>query len=290
MTLPHNFGGPWTQAKLEALQKYLRAYMQIFTKNEKAKYFTTVYVDAFAGTGYRTITDKDEQFLFKDLQEEDNQQFLKGSARIALELDPPFQRYVFIEKDPHHAAELQRQCANFPDRTYQILPGDAGKILPQWIGQTDWRTTRAVVFLDPYGMQVEWSLIEAIANTKAIDLWLLFPLGMAVNRLLTRNHLPPPAWRDKLDQFFGTPDWLERFYNVERDMFGHDYVSKKGSWHEISDFFNKRLQGLFPAVAKPRVLANSRGNPLYLLCFAAGNKKGGATALKIANHILEHTN
>ncbi|WP_322488404.1 hypothetical protein [Chloroflexus sp.] len=65
-------------------------------------------MDAFAGTGYRTITDKGEQFLFKDLQEEDIQQFLKGSALIALELDPPFQQYVFIEQDLHHAAELQR--------------------------------------------------------------------------------------------------------------------------------------------------------------------------------------
>ncbi len=35
MTLPHNFGDPWTQKKLEALQKYLRAYIQIFQRTKK---------------------------------------------------------------------------------------------------------------------------------------------------------------------------------------------------------------------------------------------------------------
>jgi three-Cys-motif partner protein len=43
------------------------------------------------------------------------------------------------------------------------------------ICDNDWRSHRAVLFLDPYGMQVEWQTIEAIAKTAAIDLWLLFP-------------------------------------------------------------------------------------------------------------------
>ena len=33
------------------------------------------------------------------------------------------------------------------------------------------------LFLDPYGMQVEWATIESIAHTQAIDLWLLFSAG-----------------------------------------------------------------------------------------------------------------
>lgn len=33
------------------------------------------------------------------------------------------------------------------------------------------------MFLDPYGMQVERETIDTIARTKAIDTWLLFPLG-----------------------------------------------------------------------------------------------------------------
>ena len=44
---------------------------------------------------------------------------------------------------------------------------------------------------------------------------------------------------------------------------------------------------MFAAVAnEPRVLRNSANRPLYLLCFAVGNKKGAPIALRIANHLL----
>ena len=58
---------------------------------------------------------------------------------------------------------------------------------------------RAVVFLDPYGAQVDWSTIRDIGETKTIDLWVLFPLGQAVNRMSTR-HEPNPAWTKRLWQ------------------------------------------------------------------------------------------
>jgi len=37
------------------------------------------------------------------------------------------------------------------------------------------------------------------------------------------------------------------------------------------------------------VLRNSLNNPLYLLCFAAGNDRGATIAVRIANHILKET-
>jgi len=49
----HAFGGDWTTDKLERVRKYLCAYTTIFKKNLRASYFTTIYVDAFAGTGER---------------------------------------------------------------------------------------------------------------------------------------------------------------------------------------------------------------------------------------------
>jgi len=59
----HSFGGDWTEDKLARLRKYLTAHRTIFTRNERARYFTTWYVDAFAGTGSRSsgITPSSEQ-------------------------------------------------------------------------------------------------------------------------------------------------------------------------------------------------------------------------------------
>jgi hypothetical protein len=59
------------------------------------------------------------------------------------------------------------------------------------------------VFLDPYGMQVEWSTIEALAATKAVDLWYLFPLGVGVARLLTHSGEIDEGWQNQLDWFLG---------------------------------------------------------------------------------------
>ena len=78
----------------------------------------------------------------------------------------------------------------------------------------DWSKKRAVLFLDPYGAQAHWRTIEVIAKTKAIDLWVLFPLG-AVNRMLTHSGEIPQEWRDCLDDLLGNSDWYERFYQME---------------------------------------------------------------------------
>ena len=59
--------------------------------------------------------------------------------------------------------------------------------------------TARCFFSNPYGMQVEWTTIEAIAATKAIDLWILFPLGIGVNRLLTKSGDIPESWRKRLE-------------------------------------------------------------------------------------------
>lgn len=50
----HCFGGDaWTERKLDALGRYLVAWRKIFISNPGARYFKTLYVNAFAGTGSR---------------------------------------------------------------------------------------------------------------------------------------------------------------------------------------------------------------------------------------------
>ena len=141
-------------------------------------------------------------------------------------------------------------------------------------------------------MQVDWSTVEAVARTRAIDMWLLFPLGIGVNRLATRSGDIPIGWREALTRLFGTTDWEERFYRTETvpDLFdGERERIVKASQDVIGSFFVERLRSIFAAVLDPPlVLRNSLQNPLYLLCFAAGNEKGGAIALKIARHLVRN--
>lgn len=148
-----------------------------------------------------------------------------------------------------------------------------------------------MLFLDPYGMQVEWKTIEAIARTKAIDLWLLFPLSIGVNRLLTKSGDIPESWRRRLDLLLGTEDWYEEFYKIETmpTLFGDDNERViKATMETMGRYFTNRLKSIFAGVAEePGVLRNSSNNPLYLLCFAVGNERGQDIALRIARHLLK---
>ena len=203
----HRFGGEWTRQKLEVLEKYLAAYT-LALKNQT---FRTAYIDAFAGTGYRADAGSDaelEQPMFPDLAADEPQELLDGSARIALRLERAFSKYIFIERSPARCAQLEKLRGEFPGRAsdIEIVQGDANDEI-RTLCAKDWRRHRAVMFLDPYGMQVEWSTVEAIAHTQAVDLWLLFPLGIGINRLLPKSGEIPEPWRRRIELFLGTDDW-----------------------------------------------------------------------------------
>jgi len=215
--LGHQFGGDWTTRKLAIVSAYLSSY----TTALKNAPFETLYIDAFAGTGYRMpsrrkVSDFSSELFFPDLSGDEPQSLLAGSARQALLTQPAFNRYLFVERNAGYRAELTKLVSEFPDlaERIQVVGGDANEEL-QKLCQQPWRRRRAVLFLDPYGMQVEWSTLEAIAATKAIDLWLLFPLGIGVNPLLTRSAEIPEAWRHRLDLLLGTTEWFDEFYRVE---------------------------------------------------------------------------
>ena len=139
MPMTHAFGGTWTETKLEILKGYLRAYSSIFAANEKARFFNTFYVDAFAGSGYIHTGDQSlisEPQLFEGFEEDESQEFLKGSAVCALEVEPPFKNYLFIEHSAARCAELENLKVQFPDRarSVKIQQGDANEILVYRIG------------------------------------------------------------------------------------------------------------------------------------------------------------
>ncbi len=249
------FGGDWTEEKLARVQKYLAAYTKALSKQS----FHTIYVDAFAGTGYRTLKQKDDQntLLFPELAESEPVQFLDGSARIALRVEPRFAEYVFIEKNRIRFAELEKLKQDFPSLSNDIHleNEDANTYLASMCRKRHWRAKihadRAVLFLDPFGTEVAWQTMEAIARTEAIDLWYLFPLQ--VNRLLKRDGNIDEHWRNVLNRVFGNSDWNDKFYATETNqgLFGeHHAIRKVVNTDLLSKYVVERLKSIFPAVAE----------------------------------------
>ncbi len=279
------FGGDWTNQKLEILYKYLSAYSKIMNRQS----FNFAYIDAFAGTGYRVSRRKKSDTY--PLLEEDTEElnFIKGSAVKALEVQPLFQEYIFIEKNEKNFKELSKLKDKYPilKDKIKMINRDANKYI-QELCKRNWKSHRAVMFLDPFGMEIQWETIKSIAQTKAIDLWVLFPLGVGVNRLLRKDGQINEQHRDILNNLFGTTDWESRFYKTDSQTAffeneGNNLI-KKVNLDEIGRFFIKRLKTVFKEVAtNPAKLYNSKNNPLFLFCFAAENRVG----VKIAKDILK---
>lgn len=277
MTSHKRFGGDWSDKKLNALRDYLSAYTKVLSKTP----FKTAYIDAFAGAGKQ----KDEDI--------ESAEYRHGSPLIALQNEPAFDTFILIEKDPDKLKKLRTQIENQEriPRDIRYLEGDANKRISELCSKS-WAKNRAVVFLDPFALQVEWDTIRKIAETKAIDMWLLFP-AMAVNRMLPKSGVVPESWATKLNTTFGAGSWKEAFYTNEGlDLLGDELISKTPKPFEtLSAFVTERLASEFAAVnKKPLVLTNSTGSPMFLLCFACGNKRGAEPALRIANHIIETHN
>ena len=267
------FGGTWTKTKLNMFRGYLDAYLKVLSNQS----YTTVFFDAFAGSGYVEL----------------EYEVLEGSARIALSAPRLFDRYIFVDNRKENVLSLKEMIhKDFPflENRTEVIHSDANKAIKELIPVINWKTNRCLMFIDPFATQFDWESFSVIANTQAIDFWYLFPCS-AVNRMLKRNGNLPIKWEQCLDRVFGTSDWRESFYHKspQSSLFG-DEIEKDSSIENLSKYLVKRLKETFPGVAdNPYVFRNGTNAPLFLFCFAMSNPsvKAQAAALRIANHILK---
>lgn len=289
MTVEHKFGGRHTEIKLNVVQRYLEAYLLVMSRQN----YRSIYVDAFAGTGERTTTHNGLPLLGEI---SDGRIITPGSAQLVLQMENNFDEYLFIDKKAKHVEALEKLCARFPDKKTVCRKGDANELVQEFCRSTNWKRegeywgTRAVLFLDPYGMQVEWQTLKDIAATKAIDLWFLFPLS-GLYRQATRS------WDsiddDKInaiDRCLGTPDWREALYEAtsQTDLFAdNDRLERNANIPAIEAYVKQRLQAEFTGwVSEPIPLRNTKGPQLFSLFFAMSNPS--KPAKNIAQKIVRH--
>jgi three-Cys-motif partner protein len=293
--------GPWAQDKLERLRKYLHAYTSIMKEQKWCEGY--YYIDAFAGPGEhevrkrKTTSRNEAQQTLLDVanygaEQEEQRQFLAGSPRVALDLQFPFTHYIFVERSADRIAALDRLKTEYGSaRSIHIREEECTEYLRDRIAvnpKMDWRTNRAIVFLDPFGMQVDWQTIEELAKTQAIEIFLNFPVGMAIQRLLLRQ---PDNFTDdrqrRLDEYFGSPDWKGVLYKRRPTLFDEgestaeqEKIEKSGA--ALLKWYRGRLRTIFSHVSKAALIRNTKRGHLYYLLLASHNKTG----VKIANEIL----
>ena len=282
------FSHAGTEKKLLVVQKYLEQFLQVMSKQAYAQ---TIYIDAFAGTG--TIPFSQSGGLLKELIDAD--EFSVGSALRATNLTRRFSSYKFIEKSRQKLDELgnaiNKQIS--PPTNVEYIRGDANEELLKLCPMLTKPNVRAVVFLDPFGNQVDWWTLDALARTQHVDLWYLFPAMLGVYRQIGNEGAKmTPEQIASLNSLFGPHDWKKAFIKTEKswELFGtNEHEEKIANVNDITRFMIDCLEKIFKGgVLKNWLPLGRNGAHWYSLIFAMANpsenaKKAGHA---IANHIM----
>lgn len=270
--------GRWSEEKLDLLAKYLKAYSVIMNDQKKSWLRAYYYIDAFAGS-------------VKPIAKEDEQRYIDGSPLRALQTEPKFDGYWFVDVSPRRVERVRRLREDFPGREINVWQGNCNDVLCNEIApQLPYSSKqRAFVFLDPYGLQVDWETVRELSNTGTCDIFVNFSV-MGVTRLLPRDQNPSSEVIEQLSKVMGSTNWITEIYReppgIQLDLFGNpkEPTSSRDTiqaeW--LASLYTEQLRLLFPYVSRPVLMRNSTNSVLYALCLASHNQ----TAIKITNEIF----
>ncbi|HVU18480.1 MAG TPA: three-Cys-motif partner protein TcmP [Candidatus Didemnitutus sp.] len=271
--------GQWSVDKLRILQAYSKEYAAILSNqrtNTGARLFKTGYIDGFAGAG---------KHLHKSSREE-----IPGSPAIAL-ATPGFDEFHFVDLDDARVGQLQALCRGHANA--HVYSGDCNAILLDTIFPKfpfkQYR--RALCFIDPYGMHVDWKVLEAAGKSGSIEIFLNFPVA-DINRNAKRARLEDisPDGRARMTRLWGNEDWHAVMFKPSPQMAfdlggGAMTETEKTGNDTLVEAFRERLKTVagFKFVPHPVAMKNSIGAIVYYLFFAGHNETGE----RIAKHIMK---
>ncbi len=268
--LPFKFDeiGAWSELKLEIIEKYGAAYTRAFAKTRNLKKY---YIDGFSGAGVHVS--------------KRTKAAIEGSPARALKITPPFDGFYFIDLNADKTDYLRATCGDRPN--VHIRTGDCNEYLARELLPTIQyeNFNRALCLLDPYGLDLDWDVIRQAGQSRAVDLFLNFPvMDMNRNAVWRDPERAPAGGVDRMNKFWGDHSWRQAAYaeSRQRSFFGPD-LEKQGN-EQIVVAFQKRLKDVagFGFVAKPLPMRNSRKAVVYYL-FLASPK---AVAQKIITDIF----
>jgi len=258
--------GYWSEVKLEIIKEYASAYSRILASRRNPA-FHHIYIDAFAGPG-KHISKRTKEFV-------------RGSPQIALDIEPPFREYHFIDIKRNKVTMLNELAAQRTEANVHIHEGDCNSILLEKVfpraRYKDYR--RALCLLDPYGLHLNWKVIHTAGHMKSVDMFLNFPVADMNRNVLWRNpENVDSADVERMNAYWGDESWRKIAYG-RPNLFG---LEMKEDNETIALAFQKRLHEVakFQHVSKPLPMRNSKGAIVYYLFFASQQK--------VADNIIQY--
>jgi three-Cys-motif partner protein len=256
MAVKYDKIGIWSEIKLDIVKEYASAYTKILSSKQWCK--GHCYIDAFAGAGKHISRRTGE--------------LVPGSPLNALEVNPPFTDYYFIDMDSDRAKGLEELSEENPN--IHVYHGDCNDILLRNVfpalGYNSFK--RGLCLLDPYGLTLKWETIQAAGELKTLDILIHFPI-MDINRNVLRADLSKAESEhiDRMNVFWGNKDWKEKLYCETIDLFGDTHTLKVEDFTCLAKAFREKLkkEAGFKFVPEPILMRNTTGGPLYYLFFAS---------------------
>lgn len=248
--------GYWSELKLEIVEKYGSAYTRAFANSSRLKKY---YIDAFSGAGSHISKRTGKQ--------------VEGSPARALKIRPSFDHFYFIDLDKGKTAYLNEIYGNRTDVT--IHTGDSNLYLKKTLLPTIRyeNYNRALCLLDPYGLHLDWEVMLQAGKSRAIDMFLNFPvMDMNRNAIWRNPDKAPQDGRDRMTRFWGDDSWKTAAYseNPQSNLFGESDPIKLGNAAIVSAF-QARLRKVagFRFVPDPLPMRNSNSAVVYYLFLAS---------------------
>jgi three-Cys-motif partner protein len=246
--------GGWAIEKLD----YLRRYIDVFETSMRDKWAHRAYVDLFSGPGKCVDRKTGEIFL--------------GSPLVALTTRYPFTEYWFADNDQTsiEALSLRYAVSPYADRV-SCIKGDSREEVTNIVSRLREVPSLNLAFLDPEGLELEWGIVESLAEVERMDLIIHYP-QMGLNRLMPvvfDSETP-----NEVDSYFGGSDWKGIYNRFRRreESFLH---------RQLMDHYKNNLSSLGyqetlrdDEVGLEPLMSNELRAPLYRLLFASKHRLG----------------
>jgi three-Cys-motif partner protein len=264
--------GKWSEIKLEIIRKYAHAYTTILTSHR----LSPIYIDGFAGAGEHISRATGER--------------IKGSPSEAFDTRPPFAAFHLVDLEGTRADALKALAAGRTDtKIYQDDCNDVllNEVFPQI---TSSRFNRALCILDPYGLHLDWQVMEAAGRTGQIEIFLNFATGDMQRNVFRKDQSKVTAESlERMNRFWGDESWKPLIYTTQPGLFGDIEEKDRQSIANLLTAFKSRLKEVagFGFVPEPVPMKNSKGTVIYHLFYASPKSKGGELGQKIVRQIMD---
>lgn len=246
----------WATVKLD----YLSRYINVFETSMRKKWPIRNYIDLLAGPGKNLIMETEQTVL--------------GSPLIALTTEHPFTGYYFVDANAHNVAALTERCSASMEREHTyIFAGDCNVMVNSIVTalQADEMRSLNLAFLDPEGLELQWTTVARLASIRKMDLIINYPEG-GLNRYMRKAVSMNTT--TSVDSFFGGREWRDIYLKYQRS-------SRTPLHRDLLDLYKGNLRGLGyqevvrgDEIGDEPLMRNKKRGPQYRLIFASKHALG----------------